>query len=184
MSKKKRQNRTSAKNQRYTWGSYVDWTLDPQGLLVAVDEVRHRLAIQQPHGGFDFLGQKGDGNGQFHYPRSIEILNQRAYVVDSWNHRVQLFELPAWKFIDSFGGEGDGPGQFFGPSWITVVDREEGEPWLVIAGTNNHRLSFHDTAGNYLFVSELFNSRYPAKVRTENQMIEVQYEDGRWRAVI
>ena len=60
----------------------MDWTLDEAGRLVAVDEVEHRLAIQQSNGRFTFLGSKGTGPGEFHYPKCVEILNGTAYVVD------------------------------------------------------------------------------------------------------
>ena len=178
--KKKRQKRNLKTNRALAGGGYIDWTLDGEGRLVAIDEIEHRLSIEGPDGKFTFLGKKGAGPGEFNYPRSIEILNGIAYVVDSWNHRVQLFELPSWKFKEAFGGGGDGPGQFFCPSWITVVDREEGRPWLLVADTNNRRLSFHDTEGNYLFASELFHPSHPTKVRMREGAIEVQYENGQW----
>ncbi len=183
MGKNRRQRRVSPKKQDSVWGGYVDWTVDSGGRLVAVDELAHRLAIQQPHGGFKFLGRKGNGPGQFHYPRSIEISDAVAYVVDSWNHRVQIFELPDWKIVETFGGGGDGPGQFFCPSWITVVDREDELSWLVIADTNNRRLSFHDAAGKYLFSTDPFDRRFPSKVRACNETIEVQFEGGQWETV-
>jgi hypothetical protein len=180
MAKKKRQKQSRKKTARLSTGMYVDWALDEAERLVAVDEVEHRLAIEQSDGTFAFFGRKGPGPGQFHYPRSIEILNGVAYVVDSWNHRVQMFELPAWSFKGTFGKDGDPIGQLFCPSSITIAHREKETPWLLVADTNNDRLSFYDTAGRYLFESELLQSRHPVKVQTRNQSIEVQYEDGQW----
>ncbi len=94
MGKKKRRRQSGKHEPPPRWGTFVDWTLDEAGRLVAVDEVEHRLAIQQSNGRFTFLGSKGTGPGEFHYPKCVEILNGTAYVVDSWNHRVQLFRLP------------------------------------------------------------------------------------------
>ena len=184
MGKKKRRKHSEKRQATPVWGTFVDWTLDEAGRLVAVDEVEHRLAIEQSNGKFTFLGHKGTGPGEFHYPKCVEILNGTAYVVDSWNHRVQLFRLPDWKFVGSFGGRGEGTSSFFCPSWITVVDRENEEPWLVVADANNSRLTFHDSQGAYLFGNELFNSRRPTKVRTREGRIEVRYEDRQWDTVL
>ncbi len=181
--KKKRQKRNLRTTSASAGGGYIDWTVDGEGRLVAVDEVEHRLAIEQSDGQFKFFGQKGSGPEQFHYPRSIEILNGIAYVVDSWNHRVQMFELPTWTFKGAFGNDGELSAQLFCPSWITVVRRDNEAPWLLIADTNNNRLSFYDTAGLYLFESELPHSRYPIKVQIRNHRIEVKYEDERWECI-
>ena len=180
MAKKKRQRPSRKKTATPSTGIYVDWALDEAERLVAVDEVEHRLAIQQPDGTFRFLGQKGSAPGQFHYPRSIEILDGIAYVVDAWNHRVQMFELPAWTFKGTFGKDGDPLGQLFCPSSITVLHRDNHDTWLLITDTNNNRLSFYDTAGRYLFESELLRSRHPINAQVREQSIEVQYDDGRW----
>ncbi len=54
----------------------------------------------------------------------------------------------------------------------------------MVADTNNSRLTFHDSQGAYLFGNELFNSRYPTKVRTREGRIEVRYEDRQWDLVL
>lgn len=181
---KKKQKRLRKAQAPPAAGKYVDWAFDDAHRLVAVDEVEHRLAIQQPDGTFAFMGKKGTGPGQFHYPKSIEVLNGTAYVVDSWNHRVQMFDVPAWTFKGAFDGAQEGAHQFFCPSSLALVPRGDEPPWLVVADTNNCRLTFHDFEGNYLFAHEPYHSGCPLKVRTSEGAIEVQCEDGQWEVAI
>ena len=178
-----RQKRSRKAKETTAWVSCVDWTVDEARRLVAVDEFGHRLAIIQLDGTVTFLGHKGTGPGEFHYPRSIEILNKIAYVVDCWNHRVQMFELPEWTFKGSFGDGSDLSARLFCPSWITVVERDNGSALLLIADTNHNRLAFYDPTGLFLFDSELQRSRHPTKIRMQSQQFEVQSEDGLWESV-
>ena len=157
------------------FGKISDWHQTDDRSLIAVDETNHQIVVQGPDGSTRFYGRKGNKPGEFHYPRSILVLGSSAYIVDSWNHRVQVFEIPSWKFKFEFGGFGTGAGKFFCPCSITFSD-----PWLVIADTNNARLSFHMPDGKFLFSSGVAGDRYPRKVRGENGPIEVQYENGEW----
>jgi len=164
-----------------------DWTVDPAGRLFAVDELAHRVVVERSDGEFRFVGEPGSGAGQFRYPRSLALAGNRAYVVDSWNHRVQVFTLPEWNFRSSFGSLGSEPGSLFCPSWIAVVERP-GEPTLLaVVDRNNRRLSFHeadgDADGEFRFAIELDGPWFPVRVRYENASIDVQYEDGAWKRV-
>jgi hypothetical protein len=156
-------------------GKISDWCQADDRSLIAVDETNHRVIVQNPDGSTRYYGRKGSKSGEFYYPRSCIVLSSSVYVVDSWNHRVQVFELPSWKFQFEFGGFGTGPGKFFCPRSITFID-----PWLIIADSNNARLSFHMTDGQFLFSSAVVGNRFPRKVRGENGPIEVQYENGEW----
>jgi len=157
------------------FGKIADWHQTDDRSLVIVDETSHCIRVQQPNGDTRIFGRKGSRPGEFHYPRGILVLEESAYIVDSWNHRVQVFELPSWKFQFEFGGFGTEPGKFFCPCAITFSD-----PWLIVADTNNARLSFHKKDGQFLFSSAVSGDRFPRKVRTSNGPIEVQYENGEW----
>jgi sugar lactone lactonase YvrE len=54
----------------------------------------------------------------FHMPSGLAIDDQgRLYVLDSGNHRVQVFS-PEGKYLKTIGRKGQGPGEFFMPSSI------------------------------------------------------------------
>jgi hypothetical protein len=43
-----------------------------------------------------YFGQKGTGPGEFQLPTGLEIdRNDRIYVVDSFNHRIEVFHYYA-----------------------------------------------------------------------------------------
>ncbi len=154
-------------------GSIADWNLTEDGGLMLVDELRHCVLRQDAYGNVKARGRRGNRAGEFHYPRSILVKGDSAYVVDSWNHRVQVFDAVSWKFLFEFGGFGSGPGQFFCPSWIVAIDER-----LIIADTNNARLSFHSRDGSFLFASYFADGRFPRKLQVSGGMIEVQYDSG------
>ena len=108
-------------------------------------------------------GRKGSRPGEFHYPRAILVVGSLSYIVDSWNHRVQVFKLPSFQFQFEFGGFGSGAGQFFCPCSITFSD-----PWVIVADTNNARLSFHLPDGKFLFSSVIsgidFRARFAVRM--------------------
>lgn len=68
-----------------------------RGLVVMTDSDRHRLGILDPtSGALRFVGEAGNGPGQFRAPVGIAAgADNRLYVVDSDNARVQVFsDLP------------------------------------------------------------------------------------------
>lgn len=156
-------------------GIIADWHKTEDNTLVLVDETNHCVVLQHPDGSIRTLGRKGTGPGEFHYPRSILALGSSAYVLDGWNHRVQVFDVQSWELKFEFGQFGSGPGQFFCPGSIAFLD-----PWLIVADTNNARLSFHSADGQFLFASGTSGNQFPRKVRNTDGLIEVQYEDGEW----
>ena len=66
------------------------------------------------------IGCHGDKNGQFNDPRGLAFNNNKLlYVVDGYNHRVQVFQQDD-KFAFSFGNKGNNPGQFQCPVRIAI----------------------------------------------------------------
>ena len=140
-------------------GPIADWLKTPDGQLVFVDEINHRLLVG------DNSGPLREVTSGFRYPRSITVFDSRAYVVDSWNDRVVTFRLPDWKPEFEFGG-------FFCPSAIAVV-----HDLLVIADTNNRRLSFHKADGACSFTVGV--DGFPKRVSIdEENAIVVHYDNG------
>jgi hypothetical protein len=103
------------------------------------------------------------------YPKSVAILGPRAFVVDSWNHRVLAFSLPACKVDFEFNG-------FFCPSWIEVMN-----DMLVVADTNNCRLSFHNSDGSCAFTYAL--DGFPKRVHFHDGRLFVHYQNGEMEAL-
>jgi hypothetical protein len=133
---------------------------------IEVDILRHRVIV-----GGAARGKRGTGPGEFHYPAAVKVVQGRAYVVDSWNHRVQVFDLPEWTFAFEFG-------DFFCPKWIDVVT-DQGTPLLVVVDTNNGRLCFQDLAGRRVAVFEFHSRIFPVAARVlDSEEIEVVFEDG------
>jgi uncharacterized protein (TIGR03663 family) len=109
-------------------------------------------------------GAVGVENGQFNHPRGLAVGPQgRVYVVDSDNHRVQVFDSQGnWQ--QSWGSncnlstghgcldpDGSGPLQFgdgqFQEPWGIAVD-EEGN--VYVADTWNHRIQAFDADGTFV----------------------------------
>ncbi len=66
-----------------------------QGLLLVADASLHTLKIFDTEGGFlDSFGYFGDRLGTFTNPLGVFAGDLRLYVADSFNHRVQHFDVP------------------------------------------------------------------------------------------
>src|SRR5438552_11306886 len=113
---------------------------------IEVDTLHHQIVV-----GVVGRGRLGSRPGEFHYPSSVAVVNSRAYVADSWNHRVQVFDLPDWKFAFEFR-------DFFCPKWIEVV-HDSGGPLLFVVDTNNARICFHEPDGRRVGTFDLGTRR-------------------------
>ena len=73
--------------------------------LIATAKSKHRLVVFDADSGQrlrDF-GEKGEGVGQFRRPNGIAVLDNRLFVVERDNRRVQVFALPDFRPLGSFG---------------------------------------------------------------------------------
>lgn len=80
------------------------------------------------------FGTSGSGDGQFNLPSGIAVDNNRIYVVDTENYRVQIFDKTTYAFIDKFGSQGSGNGQFVSPKGIAVDDN-----YIYVADVGIHK---------------------------------------------
>lgn len=73
--------------------------------LIATAKSSHRLVVFDADTGARLreIGEKGSERGQFKRPNGIAILGDRAFVVERDNHRVQVFALPDFRPLGSFG---------------------------------------------------------------------------------
>ena len=91
------------------------------------------------------VGQEGTRPGEFKNPGIIKIINDKLYVSDRWNHRVQILNTEL-EYVNSFGCHGDGDGQFKYPNGI-AQDRAGN---LYVTDTDNNRVQVFDCKGQLL----------------------------------
>ena len=93
------------------------------------------------------VGTKGSGPIQFNDPYDVTFnaTNNKVYVVDHLNHRVQVLNSD-FTFSRTFGKKGSGEGQFKYP-WSIACD----STWnLYITDSNNHRIQVFTASGKFL----------------------------------
>jgi hypothetical protein len=83
-----------------------------------------------------------DAPDQFHYPCGVTQANDEIFIVDSWHHRVCVFNLKG-QFLRSFGSYGFDDHSFACPEGIACD--ENGLLW--IADVQNDRIVAYSTAG-------------------------------------
>ena len=92
------------------------------------------------------FGGRGSENGKFNNPQAIAISRENiVYVVDTGNHRIQLFDLSG-EFIKSIGGFGFKDDQFDTPRdiWVNSIIN------IYVADYNNQRIQRYDRNMNFL----------------------------------
>jgi DNA-binding beta-propeller fold protein YncE len=95
---------------------------------------------------FSQFGSLGAAPGQLLSPGGAAWGKQdRLYVADTGNHRVQVF-TPEGKLLYGWGGAGSDPGQFLSPSGIAVGAGDE----VYVADTGNDRVQVFAGDGKFL----------------------------------
>ncbi|MCP5108136.1 MAG: 6-bladed beta-propeller, partial [bacterium] len=102
-----------------------------------------------------------DENQFFRFPMDIKIgKDGLVYIVDSGNHRVQVFDH-AGNFKRALGEKGKGPQGLLRPCAI-AFDKDKN---LVVSEMDNHRIQFLDPVGRYLHSFKTVNA-VPAIIST------------------
>jgi hypothetical protein len=124
-----------------------------------------------PKGVVDFFGEAGTGAGQFSTPAGVAANESTGhlYVVDSFNQRVQEFDVfgtfvrawgwgvqtgaPAFEICNApgpclAGSAGPGAGQLANPQGIAV---DQGDGSVYVTNQDNLRIEKFDSSGNFLF---------------------------------
>ena len=82
------------------------------------------------------VGKLGTGKGEFDYPNGLRVSkNNKLYVCDSHNNRVQVFDLKL-NFKRSFGKKGTGKGQFNFPADVNFDSKGN----IYVIDIRNHRI--------------------------------------------
>ncbi|MCF7823151.1 MAG: 6-bladed beta-propeller [Candidatus Marinimicrobia bacterium] len=118
--------------------------------LYVTDSNSHQIIVFNAHSGDQLftIGARGSGEGEFNFPSYMSIKNDKIYVVDAMNFRVQIFDLDG-NFISKFGQAGDAPGDLYRPKGLAVTNDE----YIFVTDGMYHNFQIFDEAGNvYLFV--------------------------------
>ncbi len=91
-----------------------------------------------------YTGSQGTVPGQFQYPRGIAVRGDTIYVVDSNNHRIQIFNTNG-EYQNMFGTYGTGSGDEMRNPYGIAIDWQDN---IYITDTNNHRIKKFDTHNN------------------------------------
>lgn len=148
-----------------TFGSGVSQFRSPQGVdldgsVVYVADTGNNLIKRYTRNG-TFLSQfggNGAGEGDFDGPTDVATfrdrdLGLRAYVADSGNNRIQIFDADD-EFISSFGRPGSGPGEFNGPVGVAVGPSGS----VYVTDSGNHRVQKFTADGQFLGAVGSFGS--------------------------
>lgn len=112
-----------------------------------VEEIGQR--ITRVTRGHEFLGQfggNGRGDGQFIWPRSIDLDSDgNVYASDDYLHRISVFDKDGG-FLSSWGTAGSGERELDGPSGI-ALDPDDN---IFVVDSANHRIQKFTKDGAFL----------------------------------
>lgn len=113
--------------------SPLDIACDCDGNILVADK-NHRIQVFDPEGNFKFhFGQKGRKDGCFNYPANITVSDEnKLYVSDQGNARVQVFDASEGTFIHKWGGGRKKPDVGEEGEAAPPAEEEEGKPpeWI------------------------------------------------------
>ena len=105
--------------------SLATWTSpDGRTWLVATGKSSHRLTVYDADSGERLreVGGEGGGPGQFDRPNGVAVFGDHLFVAERDNGRVQVFSLPGFEVVGSFGME-----QLRSPYGLWLHETEPGE---------------------------------------------------------
>ena len=120
-------------------------TVDNVGNIYVVDNNNHRIHKFTPNG--KFIRTRGSGQLQFNNPLGVSFNpnNQKLYVCDQMNHRVQVVNTDL-TFHSTIGRKGTGNGEF--KYTVDIAFNSNGD--IYITDFNNHRVQIFNQDGIFL----------------------------------
>lgn len=120
--------------------------VDNRGRMFVTDSEAATVNIYEPSGAFS--GHLGD-KGFFRRPTGIvvEQTTQRVYILDTAEHKVQVFDADSGAYRFSFGQRGSGNGEFNYPTHI--ASGADGR--IYINDAMNFRIQIFDRDGRFIF---------------------------------
>ena len=122
-------------------------TLDRDGNILVADDTSNCIRRYSPEGQLLVSAGKGGGRLPFNCPDGIAVnpINNRMYVTDSSNHRLQVLNSDL-TFSATFGEYGSNVGQFSCPSGIAC----DGAGNVYVADSANNRVQVFTAEGEFL----------------------------------
>lgn len=115
----------SADNPGDELDSLATWpAADGRTWLIATAKSSHSLVVFDADSGerLRAFGHKGGGPGEFLRPNGIAVYGNHLFVAERDNHRVQVFELPGFEPLGTFGA-----GQLTSPYGLWIHEAAPGE---------------------------------------------------------
>ena len=170
--------------------------------IYVVDKDNNRISVfdnnnkrfLSPHGQFCDItdlnkcdntedGAEKVGDGQFNGPTSIAKNRSAFFVVDSDNHRVQIFD-DSWRFVSEFGSDNiRDPDYFNSAAGIAFQDLRSGNGRIIVSDNVDDSISVFDTDGIFEFkfkLSELSSQRDfngPTNMAVDNDRLYISDTD-------
>ena len=109
--------------------------------FIVSDSNEHCIKVFNREGHFQYkFGKKGEGNGEFNFPRFLLVTQSKQLLVCDWfNHRIQVFELDG-KFVGKFGTNGSKLGEFKQPFSVAILSNDQ----IVVSDRNNNRIQIFE----------------------------------------
>ena len=123
-------------------------TVDSEGNILVTDTDNKRIQKFTITGEFlTAVGTEGSGPLQFNLPSDVTFnaTNNKLYVVDCWNHHVQVLNSDLTCF-STFGKEGSSKGQFEYPCSIACDSTGN----VYVTDSLNHRIQVFTAGGKFL----------------------------------
>ena len=92
-----------------------------------------------------WAGSQGSNPGQLLEPGGMQFYNGELYIVDSKNHRIQVFDKDL-QLLRHFGREGTSNGYFNSPTDVAIDDKGT----LYVTDTLNNRIQVMDRKGKFI----------------------------------
>lgn len=153
-----------------------------RGLTYVADTHAHDIKVFDDRGEMvETIGSHGDGSGQFNFPTHLAYHDDRLYITDTLNARIQIYSRDQ-QLEQTFGKRGMYVGNLVRPKGVAVDDEgniyiveslydtlliynPEGQLLLAIGGTGKEAGRFFLPAGvwtdsrNRIYVADMFNGR-------------------------
>jgi hypothetical protein len=113
--------------------------VDAQGVVHVMDSIHHQMVRMNQNGTIaNRCGTRGSGNGQFNWPRDLDIDEATGdiWITDTKFNRIQILR-PNCAFVAKRGSAGTGPSQFTWPRSIAIRQSDR-TAW--ITDTQNDRV--------------------------------------------
>jgi len=94
------------------------------------------------------LAMRGSQPGEFYYPSSVAIDDDRHRIIvsDTGNHRVQVLSSIDGSFLLEFGSPGDQPSEFNDPHGVCIDNQGR----IIVVDTSNNRLQSFTHEGHHI----------------------------------